>query len=317
MKNLNQNLRRASKVKNDEFYTQLADIEKELRHYKAHFKDKVVYCNADDPRVSNFFHYFSYNFEHLGLKKLITTCYKNQNMDLFSMHNQEKAIALIYEGEKDNGKVPTIDNIGVIELEGDGDFRSPESIEFLKEADIVVTNPPFSLFREYISQLIDFEKDFLVIGNINALTYKEIFNLIKSNKMWLGYNTTRYFLQPNGNLFETARTYWYTNLDIKKRHEDIILYKKYNPDEFPKYDNYNAINVDKTSQIPMDYDGYIGVPITFMDKYNPEQFDILGIMNTGEDNPGIRYPDSLHGRPIIDGKEKYLRIIVKNKKVIN
>lgn len=314
---MNQNLRRASKVKNDEFYTQLADIEKELRHYKAHFKDKVVYCNADDPRVSNFFHYFSYNFEHLGLKKLITTCYKNQNMDLFSMHNQEKAIALIYEGEKDNGKVPTIDNIGVIELEGDGDFRSPESIEFLKEADIVVTNPPFSLFREYISQLIDFEKDFLVIGNINALTYKEIFNLIKSNKMWLGYNTTRYFLQPNGNLFETARTYWYTNLDIKKRHEDIILYKKYNPDEFPKYDNYNAINVDKTSQIPMDYDGYIGVPITFMDKYNPEQFDILGIMNTGEDNPGIRYPDSLHGRPIIDGKEKYLRIIVKNKKVIN
>lgn len=314
---MNQNLRRASKVKNDEFYTQLADIEKELRHYKAHFKDKVVYCNADDPRVSNFFHYFSYNFEHLGLKKLITTCYKNQNMDLFSMHNQEKAIALIYEGEKDNGKVPTIDNIGVIELEGDGDFRSPESIEFLKEADIVVTNPPFSLFREYISQLIDFEKDFLVIGNINALTYKEIFNLIKSNKMWLGYNTTRYFLQPNGNLFETARTYWYTNLDMKKRHEDIILYKKYNPDEFPKYDNYNAINVDKTSQIPMDYDGYIGVPITFMDKYNPEQFDILGIMNTGEDNPGIRYPDSLHGRPIIDGKEKYLRIIVKNKKVIN
>ncbi|RXY95504.1 modification methylase [Salmonella sp. 3DZ2-4SM] len=317
MANLNQNLRRASKLKNDEFYTQLEDIEKELRHYKEYFKDKVVYCNADDPRISNFFHYFSYNFEHLGLKKLITTCYKNQNMDLFSMHNQEKAIALIYEGEKDNGKVPTIDNIGVIELEGDGDFRSPESIEFLKEADIVVTNPPFSLFREYIYQLIDFEKDFLVIGNINALTYKEIFNLIKSNKMWLGYNTTRYFLQPNGNLFETARTYWYTNLDIKKRHEDIILYKKYNPDEFPKYDNYNAINVDKTTEIPMDYDGFIGVPITFMDKYNPEQFDILGIMNTGEDNPGIRYPNSSHGRPIIKGKEKYLRIIIKNKKVIN
>ncbi len=170
MGNLNKNLRRASKTKNDEFYTQLKDIEKELRHYKDHFKGKVVYCNADDPRVSNFFHYFSYNFEHLGLKKLITTCYKNQEMDLFSMHDQESAIALVYEGEKDNGRVPTVDNIGVIELKGDGDFRSPEAIEFLKEADIVVTNPPFSLFREYIDQLMEYNKKFLIIGNINALT---------------------------------------------------------------------------------------------------------------------------------------------------
>lgn len=316
MTNLNKNLRKASKNKNDEFYTQLKDIEKELRHYKDHFKDKVVYCNADDPRVSNFFHYFSYNFDHLGLKKLITTCYKNQNMDLFSMHDQEKAIALVYEGEKDNGRVPTVENIGVIELEGDGDFRSPESIEFLKEADIVVTNPPFSLFREYIAQLMEFEKEFLIIGNINALTYKETANFIKENKMWLGYNTTRYFLQPDGSLYETARTFWYTNLDIRKRHEDIILYKKYDPEEYPKYDNYNAINVDKTNEIPMDYDGYMGVPITFMDKYNPSQFEIFGIMNTGEENKGIRYPNTPHGRPIIDGKEKYLRILIKNKKVV-
>lgn len=316
MSNLNKNLRKASKTKNDEFYTQLKDIEKELRHYKNHFKDKVVYCNADDPRVSNFFHYFSYNFEHLGLKKLITTCYKNQEMDLFSMHDQESAIALIYEGEKDNGRVPTVENIGIIELNGDGDFRSPEAIEFLKEADIVITNPPFSLFREYIEQLIEYNKKFLVIGNINALTYKETFNYIKEDKMWLGYNTTRYFLQPDGSLFETARTFWYTNLDIEKRHEDIILYKKYNEKDYPKYDNYNAINIDKTNEIPMDYEGYMGVPITFMDKYNPGQFEILGIMNTGEENKGIRLPDTPHGRPIINGKEKYLRILIRNKKVV-
>ncbi len=180
----------------------------------------------------------------------------------------------------------------------------------------MITNPPFSLFREYIDQLIEYNKKFLVIGNINALTYKETFNYIKADEMWLGYNTTRYFLQPDGSLFETARTFWYTNLDIGKRHEDIILYKKYNEEDYPKYDNYNAINIDKTNEIPMDYEGYMGVPITFMDKYNPEQFEILGIMNTGEENKGIRLPDTPHGRPIINGKEKYLRILIRNKKVV-
>ncbi len=315
---LNKNLSQARVSRNDEFYTQLKDIENELRHYKDHFKGKTVYCNADDPRVSNFFHYFSYNFEYLGLKKLITTCYKNQEMDLFSMHDQESAIALVYEGEKDNGRVPTVENIGVIELSGDGDFRSPEAIEFLKEADIVVTNPPFSLFREYISQLIDYDKEFLVIGNINALTYKEIFPLIRENKMWLGYNSTRFFLQPDGSIFETARTYWYTNLDIRKRHEEFILYKKYDPEEYPEYDNYHAINIDKAVEIPRDYKGAMGVPITFIDKYNPDQFEILDANNYRK-NEDVPYKD--HGlikdkESAINGKAKYVRVLIKNKRLV-
>lgn len=314
----NKNFQNAKINKNDEFYTQLPDIENELKHYKDYFKDKVVYCNADDPRVSNFFHYFSYNFEYLGLKKLITTCYKNQEMDLFSMHDQESAIALVYEGEKDNGRVPTVENIGVIELSGDGDFRSPEAIEFLKEADIVVTNPPFSLFREYISQLIDYDKEFLVIGNINALTYKEIFPLIRENKMWLGYNSTRFFLQPDGSIFETARTYWYTNLDIRKRHEEFILYKKYDPEEYPEYDNYHAVNIDKAVEIPRDYKGAMGVPITFIDKYNPDQFEILDANNYRK-NEDVPYKD--HGlikdkESAINGKAKYVRVLIKNKRLV-
>ena len=315
---LNKNLSQARVSRNDEFYTQLKDIENELRHYKDHFKGKTVYCNADDPRVSNFFHYFSYNFEYLGLKKLITTCYKNQEMDLFSMHDQESAIALVYEGEKDNGRVPTVENIGVIELSGDGDFRSSEAIEFLKEADIVVTNPPFSLFREYISQLIDYDKEFLVIGNINALTYKEIFPLIRENKLWLGYNSTRFFLQSDGSVFETARTYWYTNLDIRKRHEEFILYKKYDPEEYPEYDNYHAINIDKAVEIPRDYKGAMGVPITFIDKYNPNQFEILDANNYRK-SEDIPYKD--HGlikdkESAINGKAKYVRVLIKNKRLV-
>ncbi|HHY08913.1 MAG TPA: modification methylase [Corynebacteriales bacterium] len=291
---LKANLTQAKRNKRDEFYTQLKDIENELRHYKDHFKGKVVYCNADDPRVSNFFHYFSYNFEHLGLKKLITTCYKNQEMDLFSMHDQESAIALVYEGEKDNGRVPTIENIGVIELSGDGDFRSPEAIKFLKEADIVVTNPPFSLFREYVNQLIEYEKDFIIIGHQNAITYKEIFPLLKDNKMWLGYgfkggyghfinkeyeNYATSTNQKEG-MIRVSGVVWFTNLDIDKRHEELILYKKYNKEEYPDYDNYNAINVDKTNDIPMDYEGIMGVPITFLNKFNPNQFEILGMTKT-------------------------------------
>src|SRR5699024_7695321 len=184
---LNKNLGLARAKKNDEFYTRLEDIENELRHYKHHFKDKVVYCNCDDPRVSNFFHYFSYNFEHLGLKKLITTCYKSQEWDLFSQHDSERAIKLEYTGEIDGGNVPKVESIGIEYLEGDGDFRSEECIEFLKEADIVVTNPTFSLFREYTAQLMRYDKKFLMIGHQNAITYKEIFPLLKENKMWLGY----------------------------------------------------------------------------------------------------------------------------------
>ena len=312
--NSHRNLVKAKNKKNDDFYTQLVDIEQELKHYKKHFKDKVVYCNCDDPRISNFFHYFSYNFERLGLKKLITTCYKNNQIDLFSSKDSEHAIKLEYKGDKNGNKVPDIEEIGISHLKGDGDFRSQECIDILKTADIVVTNPPFSLFREYVQQLIDFNKKFLILGNINAITYKETFNIIKKNKLWLGYNTVRLFKQPDGSTYETARTYWYTNLDHTKRHEELILYKKYSELEYPKYDNYNAINVDKAAEIPMDYDGYMGVPITFLDKHNRDQFEIFGIMNTGEENKGIRYKDTPHGRPIINGKEKYLRILIRKKK---
>lgn len=187
----NKNLHSAKSNKKDEFYTQLSDIEKEMRHYKEHFKGKVVFCNCDDPRVSNFFHYFSYNFENLGLKKLITTCYKNQNRDLFSEHKSEKAIYLEYTGDKNGDKIPNPEEIGIIKLKGDGDFRSEECIKLLKQADIVVTNPPFSLFKEYVAQLIEHDKKFIIVGNQNAITYKDIFKLIKDNKLWLGYGFNR------------------------------------------------------------------------------------------------------------------------------
>jgi hypothetical protein len=294
-KELNKNLHRAKLNKKDEFYTQLSDIERELKHYKKHFKGKVVYCNCDDPRISNFFHYFSYNFEKLGLKKLITTCYKNQERDLFSHNDSEQAIYLEYNGDKNGNNIPDIEEIGVNYLEGDGDFRSEESIELLKQADIVVTNPPFSLFREYVSQLVEYEKKFVIIGHQNALTYKEIFPLIKENKLWLGYGFkggASHFINKHYENYATATdkkegmirvsgVVWFTNLDISKRHEDLILYKQYHPEEYLNYDNYNAINVDKTKEIPMDYKGVMGVPITFMNKYNPEQFEILGTSDNG------------------------------------
>ena len=289
---LNNNLRKAKSAKKDEFYTQLSDIERELRHYKEHFKDKIVYCNCDDPFISNFFHYFSHNFEKLGLKKLITTCYKSQKSDLFSQNDSEKAIYLEYDGDKNGNKVPDPAEIGIISLNGDGDFRSEESIELLKQADIVVTNPPFSLFREYVAQLIEYDKKFVIIGSLNAITYKEIFKLIQDNKLWMGYGFSggnAYFKTTHPKEFATGvyneetglvkfrNVVWFTNLDIQKRHEDFILVKKYTPEEYPTYDNYDAINVDKTKDIPVDYKGNMGVPITFLDKYNPEQFEILGI----------------------------------------
>jgi hypothetical protein len=295
-KNSNDKLKKASTEKNDEFYTQLSDIEKELRHYKAHFKNKVVLCNCDDPRISNFFHYFSYNFEQLGLKKLIATCYKNQDMDLFSENKSEQAIYLEYTGDKNGDNIPNPEEIGIKTLKGDGDFRSKECIELLKEADIVVTNPPFSLFREYVAQLIEYDKKFIIIGHQNSITYKEIFKLIKANKVWLGYGFNRnmaHFINKHyedyasdtdhkEGMIRVSGIVWYTNIDTKKRHEDIILYKTYygNENEYPKYDNYDAINVDKTKEIPMDYKGVIGVPITFIDKYNPDQFEIIGLGNS-------------------------------------
>ena len=318
--------------KKDEFYTQLSDIERELKHYKKHFKDKVVLCNCDDPRVSNFFHFFSYNFEKFGLKKLIATCYKNQDSDLFSQNNSERAIYLEYTGDKNGNNVPDAEEIGIKHLQGDGDFRSKECIELLKKADIVVTNPPFSLFREYVAQLIEYDKKFLIIGNINAISYKEIFKLIKENKAWLGMNMGRGisgFIVPkhyelygsearvdeDGNrIVATNNCLWLTNLDNSKRHEDIILYKKYTQDEFPTYENYNAINVDKTKDIPMDYSGEMGVPITFLHYYNPDQFEIIDI------NPhfftivekGLPKPTQLK---ITGQKDPYARILIKNKRL--
>lgn len=330
----NRNLHRANVAKKDEFYTQLSDIERELGHYKEHFKGKVIFCNCDDPRISNFFHYFSYNFEYLGLRKLLTTCYKNQNWDLFSQHNSEKAVYLEYNGDKNKNRVPDPEEIEVQNLKGDGDFRSTECIEFLQEADIVVTNPPFSLFREYVAQLIEYDKKFVILGDQNAITYKGIFPLLKENKVWLGINNggikwfgvqdhydikteSRKKIENGKKYFSMGRINWYTNLDIDKRHEDLILYKTYkgNEADYPKYDNYDAIEVSKTKEIPVDYKGAMGVPITFMDKYNPDQFEIIGM---GEDNGrgysgGIWKGGSL--KCLINSKAKFKRLFIKNKKV--
>lgn len=288
--NSNRSLNTAKAAKKDEFYTQLHDIENELRHYRKHFKGKVVYCNADDPRISNFFHYFSHNFERLGLKKLITTCYQSQQRDLFSHGDSDRAIYLQYEGDRNGNRVPDPEEIGVHPLQSDGDFRSPECVELLEQADIVVTNPPFSLFREYVSQLIDHDKKFLIIGHQNAIKYKEIFPLIQDNRVWLGHGFSRNVAHFVSNYEDTASdldhregmirvsgVQWFTNLDLAKRHEEMVLFKRYAPDEYPKYANFDAINVDKTAEIPMDYDGVMGVPITFLNKYNPEQFEIIGV----------------------------------------
>lgn len=324
----NETLKSAKKNKNDEFYTQLSDIEKELAHYKQHFKGKTVLCNCDDPRVSNFFHYFAYNFEHLGLKRLITTCYKNQERDLFSQNDSESAIWLEYFGDKNGNRIPDPEEIGIHNLKGDGDFRSKECIELLKQADIVVTNPPFSLFREYVAQLVEYDKKFLIIGNKNAVTYKEIFSLFKENKIRIGYrnmNSDFWLEVPEGNSFEKIENgkkvkhimaCWYTNLPTTKQEEELVLYKKYTSDEYPKYDNYDAIDVNKVTDIPQDYDGVIGVPITFLDKYNPKQFEIVGMVSSAGYNKeivGIDFLGEKDARPLINGKNIYARILIKKK----
>ena len=297
MANTNSKLHSAKKNSKDEFYTQIVDIENELRQYKQHFAGKTVLCNCDDPRVSNFFKYFALKFKDLGLKRLIATCYKNQDIDLFSQNECEAAVYIIYDGIPGIDHIPTADEIEVKPLKGDGDFRSQECIELLKQADIVCTNPPFSLFKEYVAQLMQYNKKFLIIGHQNALTYKDCFNYIKDNKMWLGYGfkggathfISRYEDTASGGnhvdgMIRVSGVVWFTNLEIAKRHEDLILYKHYTPEEYPYYDNYYyAINVNKTTDIPMDFDGLMGVPITFMDKYNPDQFEIV-TLGIGEDN---------------------------------
>lgn len=268
----NNNLHAAKKAANDEFYTRIEDIENELRHYKDHFKNKIIFCNCDDPEESNFWKYFELNFEFLGLKKLISTHY----------NATEPSYKLELIGDIDGDGKVTKGDIIKTPLKQNGDFRSPECVEILKEADIVVTNPPFSIIRDYIAQLDEYNKKFIFIGPQNIITYKEVFPLIKDNKLWLGYTHPKEFVKPDGNFQKFGNISWFTNLEIKKRKEDLLLYKKYNAKDYPKYDNYDAINVDKVKDIPMDYYGVMGVPITFLDSYNPEQFEIEALGNSRE-----------------------------------
>lgn len=293
----NTNLHKAKNAKNDEFYTQLTDIEKELKHYKDHFKDKVVFCNCDDPSWSNFWKYFILNFKYLGLKKVISTHFEKE----------KSSYKLEYDGVNE-----PIES----KLKGNGDFRSPECIELLKEADIVVTNPPFSLFREYVAQLMEYNKKFLIIGSQNAITYKEIFPLLKDNRVWLGNNLVKEFKTQNGEIQKFGNICWYSNIDIKKRHEEIILYKEYkdNEKEYPQYDNYDAININKVSEIPKDYMEVMGVPITFLDKYNPSQFKIIGLSASWDETTEvkkIKTSSTNRHNPIINKKEIYRRIFIK------
>ena len=346
----NENFTAARNAKKDEFYTQLSDIENELRHYREHFRNKVVLCNCDDPYESNFFKYFASNFNALGLKKLIATCYNgspilgNELLLKFDDADDEpKKIAYKVEitevkDENGDGRIDLADVRYLLQndsnvlsiLKENGDFRSSECVKLLQEADVVVTNPPFSLFREYVAQLMKYNKKFLIIGNQNAISYKEIFPLLKENLMWLGYKSgdmafrvpadsepraTRYWQDETGQKWRSmGNICWFTNLDHKKRHEELILFKTYNKDEYPKYDNYDAINVDVTNDIPCDYEGVMGVPITFMDKYCPEQFEIIDI------NPhfftivaqGLPKPKQLTLRNV-GKKDPYARILIRRK----
>lgn len=366
------NLQNASRAKKDEFYTQLVDIEKELRHYKDQFRGKVVYCNCDDPFESNFFKYFAANFDALGLKKLITTSYNKspiagRQLPLFQMQGLKSVNPKDAEAHRiEINKVPDINNDGAIGLEdvkrliehdanvsaplkGNGDFRSDECVKLLKQADIVVTNPPFSLFREFVAQLVEHDKKFLILGNMNAITYKDIFKLIKENRLWSGYgfNMSMVYKTPYVNDLDANRKFvvgkgynpkdgyvkvpavnWYTNLDTAKRHEELDLFRKYTPEEYLKYDNYDAIEVGRVAEIPMDYEGAMGVPITFLDKFNPDQFEIIWIADR-QDSRGLRtklytandvpnYNDLNRGPVLkINGKlvVVYMRILIKKGKI--
>lgn len=361
------NLNAAAKAKKDEFYTQLSDIEKEMRYYRTHFRDKVVFCNCDDPFESNFFKYFVLNFNRLGLKKLIATCYAsspiaNTQLSLFDVIGTEESkqnkpykaiVTKVYDKTGDGGidmfDIAELFKSGennLSELEGDGDFRSKECLALLDESDIVVTNPPFSLFREYVSVLMEHKKHFIIIGNQNAITYKDFFPYLMKNEIWLGngfagnvgffaspYEDTAASSQHKEGLIRVSGVMWFTNLDIKKRHEQMILVKRYNSKEYPHFENFDAINVDKTSNIPCDFEGIMGVPITFMDKYSPDQFEIigLGIANLGLD-VGVqpykpehkRYRKEVQKRGAVDGDlymldengnpvVPYARVLIRNK----
>lgn len=295
----NSKLSNAKSAKQDEFYTQISNIEKELNHYKKHFKGAHIFCNCDDPEYSNFWRYFALNFDSLGLKQLTSTHFNEgkptYRMDMYKNVPKSELLKKTFMTLEETGiNLP----LGYITpLEGDGDFRSEESINILKECDIVITNPPFSMFREYLAQLLEYDKKFVIMGNNNSIPVKGVFHLLKENKIWLGYSTnkTMEFLVPesyplkgkstredvNGQKYiKVSAISWFTNLDIDKRHEKQILFRKYVPEKYPTYDNYDAIEVSFVKDIPLDYDGVMGVPITFMDKYNPEQFEILGVSKT-------------------------------------
>lgn len=334
----NKGLNAAIKAKKDEFYTRLEDIETELNHYKKHFKDKVIFCNCDDPYESNFFKYFAMNFNQLGLKKLIATCYEGSpvadtQLSLFEDNTQKKETKTGVPHKIVISEVADLNCDGAINLadveyllqndknvltrlKGTGDFRSDECVELIKEADIVVTNPPFSLFREYVNQLITYEKKFIIVGHQNAIHYKDIFSHIKNNKIWLGYGFkggAAHFYSiyediatasnHKKGMIRVSGVTWFTNLDHKKHHDCFDFYKHYSPEEYPKYDNYDAINVNKTADIPDDYDGIMGVPITFLDKYNPDEFEIIGTSTI----------DMAKGAPYINGKRIYERILIRKK----
>ena len=300
------NLNKAKKAKNDEFYTLYSDVEKELAHYQQHFKGKIVYCNCDNPERSAFWRYIHINFSAMGLKKLIAT-YKGTPT---------------YKMEYTGGGNDVDVTVGLrTPLKGDGDFRSQECLDILKVADIVVTNPPFSLFREYVAQLMEYGKKFIIIGSKNAITYKEFFPLLKDNKVWIGYNSVNDFQQPDGSFKKFGNIGWFTNLGIKKRHEKIVLRKIYTPEEYPTYDNYEAINVNKTAEIPSDYDGVMGVPISFLDKYNPNQFEIVGWSRHNNLNmDGGYWKKGTCNDALIGGKLVYRRILIRkianNNKII-
>lgn len=323
-RNKNTSLHQAKRQRYDEFYTQRSDIDRELGNYREHFRGKTVLCNCDDPRVSNFFKYFASNFRVLGLERLIATCYKSNNAELFSTHDAEQAVYIDYRGEGIEHNDWLDGEIPVKPLKGDGSFDSDECIELLKQADIVVTNPPFSLFREYVACLMKYDKKFLIIGPQNAITYKEIFPLVVSNQLWLGCNNgdmafvvpsdtepraTRFWIDERGVKYRSmGNICWFTNLEHPKRNEELILVKKYKPEDYPKYENYDAINVDTVKDIPYDYVELIGVPIGFMDKYNPKQFEIVGRLTT------TKVDEYNFGYPYVAGVKKFARILIRFRK---
>lgn len=341
----NEKINKARKVKNDEFYTDYSEIEKELAHYIEHFKDKIVLCNCDDPYYSEFWKYFKVRFKTLGLKKLIGTHYDNENLPSYAIEfSRDERYSLSYEDSQKlknrynttDSELDSISDCKINWLNGDGDFRSEECLKYLKECDIVVTNPPFSLFREFISLLESFDKKFIILGNNNVITYSSFFPLILSNRVWagFGFNKVMKFIMPdsyelkgNGYIDKddgrkrgfVPSMSWFTNLPIKKRKEDLILYKTYNKTDYPKYDNYDAINVDKVKDIPIDYDGVMGVPVTFIDKYNPDQFEILGCderQSRGFSN-GILKSEYEYGikQPLVGGNKKYKRLFIRRKSI--